>query len=161
MPLRNFNPKLTDEAQEAISEAFDAMSDWHAEMASTSEKNSKKVIAKMAAAARAQGWPDEIVGAIGAQMQGISKMQLEMMDRIVDAWKEQIKSPNPMANFPLAMMSKLQAWPGLPSQVTWPTTESFSQLSANPTQFWMQMGEQWQKNWAQAMTFWANSGKAK
>jgi hypothetical protein len=29
----------------------------------------------------------------------------------------------------------------------------------NPMQFWMQLAEQWQKAWADAMAFWAKAGK--
>lgn len=157
MPLRNFNPKLTDEARQAVSEAFDAISSWHTEMASTSEKVTEKV----ANAARALGWPEQIVGAVSTQVQGVTKMQIQMMDHFMDAWQEQIKSPNPMANFPAVMMSKLQSWPGLPSAANWPGAEAFEKMSANPIELWRQMGEEWQKNWAQAMTFWAEAGMPK
>jgi hypothetical protein len=30
----------------------------------------------------------------------------------MDAWEEQIKSPNPMTASPAAMMDKLKSWPG-------------------------------------------------
>lgn len=58
---RNFNPMsaagLSDEARKAVTAAFDAMSTWRSETASNSEKNSERVIEKMAAAARVLGWP--------------------------------------------------------------------------------------------------------
>jgi len=38
MPLRDFNPKLSDEAREAISAAFDAIAECHNEVAASSEK---------------------------------------------------------------------------------------------------------------------------
>jgi hypothetical protein len=65
----------------------------------------------MAAAARALGWPEHIVDATRAQLQSITKMQIQMMDQMMDAWEEQIKSPNPMT-VPSAMLSKLKvlAW---------------------------------------------------
>ena len=57
---RNFNPMsvpgLSEEARNAVNAAFDAMSAWRTETAQSSEKNSEKVIEKMAAAARALGW---------------------------------------------------------------------------------------------------------
>ena len=157
MPLRNFNPKLTKEAREAVSEAFDAVAEWHTEMAA----GSNNVFKKMAIAARALGWPDYVVNAIIAQVQGITQVQIQLTSHILDAWQEQIKSPNPMAHFPTAMMSKLQSWPGLSSTFEWPTLEVFGDLSRNPAQFWMQMGEQWQKSWAQAMPAWAELALSK
>ena len=58
---RNFNPMwapgLSEEARKAVNAAFDAMSTWRIETAKNSEKNSEQVIEKMAAAARALGWP--------------------------------------------------------------------------------------------------------
>src|SRR5262245_8477398 len=72
------------------------MSTWRIETAKNSEKNSEQVIEKMAAAARALGWPEQIVDAARAQMQSITKMQIQTMDHMMDAWEEQIKSPNPM-----------------------------------------------------------------
>jgi hypothetical protein len=32
-------------------------------------------------------------------------------------------------------------------------------MAINPVQFWIQLGEQWQKPWADAMTIWAKGGK--
>ena len=67
---RNFNPMsvtgLSDEARKAVNAAFDAMSTWRIETAKNSEKNSEQVIEKMAAAARALGWPEQIVDATRA-----------------------------------------------------------------------------------------------
>jgi hypothetical protein len=31
--------------------------------------------------------------------------------------------------------------------------------AANPFQFWIQLAEQWQKAWADAMAFWVKAGK--
>jgi hypothetical protein len=64
---RNFNsmsvPGLSDEARQAVNAAFDAMSAWRIDTAKSNEKNSEQVIEKMAAAARALGWPEQIVDA--------------------------------------------------------------------------------------------------
>jgi acyl-CoA reductase-like NAD-dependent aldehyde dehydrogenase len=50
MPLRDFNPKLSDEAREAVSAAFDATAECHNEAAASREK----VVAKIAQAVRAR-----------------------------------------------------------------------------------------------------------
>jgi hypothetical protein len=75
---RSFNsmsvPGLSDEARQAVNAAFDAMSAWRIETAKSNEKNSEQVIEKMAAAARALGWPEQIVDATRAQLQSITKM---------------------------------------------------------------------------------------
>jgi hypothetical protein len=154
---RNFNPMLalglSDEARKAVNAAFDAMSTWRIETANNSEKNSKQVIEKMAAAARALGWPEQIVDATRTQLQNVTKMQIQMMDHVMDAWEEQIKSPNPMTA-PSAMLS-----PSVSSAGTWPNADPPSLAAMNPMQFWIQLAEQWQKAWADGMAFWAKAGK--
>jgi hypothetical protein len=158
---RTFDPMsaigLSDEARKAVNAAFDAMSNWRTETAKSSEKNSEQVIEKMAAAARALGWPAEIVDAIGAQMQGITKLQIQTMDHIMDAWEEQIKTPNPQT--PAAMLSKLKSWPGFGPAGSWPSADLSQHGAMNPLQIWMQLAEQWQKASVDAMGFWAKGGR--
>ena len=142
---------LSDEARRALNAAFDAMSTWRIETARNSEKNSEQVIEKMAAAAQALGWPNEIVDGIRAQIQGITRMQIQMMDHIMDAWEEQIKSPNPMGSFPSAMLSKLNSLSpagGRPDGTA----------AMNPFQFWIQIAEQWQRASTDAMASWTKAG---
>ena len=111
---RNLNstavPGLSDEAREAVNAAFDAMSTWRVEAAKRNEKHSQEVIEKMAVAARALGWPEQIVDATRAQLQSITKLQIQVLDNLMDVWEEQIKSPNPMTASS-AMLSKLKSWP--------------------------------------------------
>jgi hypothetical protein len=121
-------------------------------------KNSEQAIEKMAAAARALGWPEQIVDATRAQMQNITKMQIQMMDHMMDAWEEQIKSPNPMAASPSAMLSKLKSLPSFGPAGSWPNAGAVQMATMNPLQFYMQFAEQWQKACADAMAFWAKSG---
>jgi hypothetical protein len=60
-----------------VNAAFDAMSAWRIDIANSNEKNSVQAIEKMAAA-RALGWPEQIVDATRAQLQSITKMQIGM-----------------------------------------------------------------------------------
>jgi hypothetical protein len=154
---RAFNPMsvsgLSEEARKAVKAAFDAMSAWRVEIVKSSEKNTEQVIEKIAAAAEALGWPEQIVEATTAQIQSISKMQIQTMDRIMDAWEEQIKSPNLMTGPSSTMLSKLMSSPGFSSAGTWPGLGA-QPAAANPMQFWMQVAEQWQKGWAEAVALW-------
>jgi len=156
---RNFNPtwapRLSHEARKAVNDAFDAMSAWRIEAAKNNERNSEQVIEKLAAAARALGWPEQIVGATRAQMQGITKMQIHTMDQMMDAWEEQIRSPNPMAGSP--MLSKLTSLPGASPAGSWPSANALG--ATNPMEFWMQWAEQWQKAWTDAMALWSKAGQ--
>ena len=70
-------PGLSNDAREAVNAALKAMSAWRNETADTSQKNSKQVIEKMATAAAALGWPEQIVDAARAQMQTITEMQIK------------------------------------------------------------------------------------
>ncbi len=130
MPLRDVNPKLSDEAREAISAAFDAIAECHSEVAASSEK----VVTKIAQAARVLGWPDQVVSGMINHMQSVTKMQIQMMDRTMEVWREQIKS-----------------WPNRVSPDNWLDAEAFKAMSVNTARFWTRMGEQWQKDWAQMM----------
>jgi hypothetical protein len=86
---RSFNPMsvpgLPQEGREAVNAALKAMSAWRNETAENNEKNSRKVIEKMAAAAAALGWPQQVVDAARAQMQTITDMQIKTMDHMMDA----------------------------------------------------------------------------
>src|SRR6266513_3838595 len=86
----------------------------------------------------------------GAQLQSITKMQIQMIDQMMDIWEEQIKSPNPMTASS-AMLSKLKALPGALPAGTWPNADAFARAAINPMQFWVQFAEQWQKAWTDAM----------
>ena len=152
-------PELSIEAREAVNEALKAMSTWRNEIAETSQKNGKRVIEKMAAAASALGWPEQIVDAARAQLQSIAEMQIKTMDHMMDAWEAQIKLPNPMTASPSEMLSKLKTLPGFTATASWPSAEAFQKAAANPLQLWMQLAEQWQKSWADTMTYWGKVGK--
>jgi len=68
--------KSPDEARKAVKAAFDAMSTWQTEVTNSSQKNLERVIDKVAAAAEALGWPDEIADAVRTQMQATAAKSL-------------------------------------------------------------------------------------
>ena len=117
-------PGLSNEARDAVNAAFDAMSTWRTETVNNSEKNLEQVIEKMAAAARALGWPEQIVDATRSQMQTVTKTQIQVMDQMMDAWEEQIKSPNPSA-----MLSKLNSLSGFGPGASWPNLGDVSTMN--------------------------------
>ena len=148
---RNFDPMLisglSNKAREAVKDAFEAMSDWRTEAVDDSERNTKRVIEKMAAAAAALGWPEQVVDAAREQMQRMVEIQISTIDRMMDAWEEQLK--NPLTASSSTSLPKLTASPDFSSAVT------------NPVQLWMQSVEQWQKLWTRSMTaFLSQDGQA-
>ena len=147
---RNFDQMLTaqlsDDAREAVNAAFEAMSTWRNEIVN-SEKNSEQVIEKMAEAARELGWPEPIVDATRMQMEAITKMQIQTMDRMMDTWEEQIKSPNSSST----MLSKLTSLPNFEPVGSLPNSANPQMAALNGFELYMQVAQQWQKTWADAM----------
>jgi len=158
---RSFNPMsipgLSNKARDAVNAALDAMSTWRNEAADTGEKNGKQVVAKLAEAAKALGWPEQVVDAVRTQIQSVTELQIKTMDQIVDVWEEQLKLPDPTSAPASAMLSRLKSMPGLGSAM--PGAGNLQM--ANPMQVWMQFLQQSQKSWADAMATWTKSGNAK
>lgn len=161
---RSFNPMtipgLSSKAREAVNAALDAMTAWRNEAAESNEKNIKQVIEKMAAAAAALGWPEQVVEAARVQIQYITDMQIQTMDQVMDAWEEQLKQPNAATASPSAMLSKLKSLPGFGAAGSWPNADAFQMAATNPMAFWMQCAQQWQKSWADAMAPWISGATA-
>jgi hypothetical protein len=109
----------------------------------------------MAAAARALGWPERIVDVTREQMQSITKMQIQTMDQMMDAWEEQIKSPSPSAHG--AEAKSLSSFSPADSSLN---AGNFPMATVNPLQLYMQFAEQWQKTWANATAFWSKGGRS-
>jgi len=139
-----------------VKAALEAMSDWRSEAAEGSEKNIKRVINKMAAAAEELGWPEQIVDTARTQLQNLAEMQIKTMDQMVDAWEEQLKLPNPASA--TAMLSKLKSSSGTPG--SFPGADAFQMGMTTPLQFWMSFAGQWQKAWTDMMTTWTKAGKS-
>ena len=82
---------------------------WRNETAHASGKSGQQVVEKMAVAAKALGWPEQVVDAARAQIQTVTEIQIKTMDQIMDAWEEQLKLPNPIDAS--TMMNKLKSMP--------------------------------------------------
>jgi hypothetical protein len=148
-------PQLANDVRDAVNGALKAMSTWRNEISETNERNGKRVIEKMSEAATMLGWPAQIVDAASTQMQHLAEMQISAMDHLMNTWEEQLKLPNPKAASPSAMLSKLKSSPAFTG--AWPGGLDFQNAAANPLQLWMQLGEQWQKSWADAMSVWSTT----
>jgi hypothetical protein len=146
-------PGLSAAARKAVNAVFDAMSTWRSETANTSEKNIEQVIEKVAAAGHALGWPEPVVDATRVQMQNITKMQIQMMDHMMDTWEEQLRSPNPSA-----MLSKMKSLRSFGPAGSWPGPDASATLAFNPFQAYMQFLQEWQKAWTIATGSWSKAG---
>ena len=152
------------ETRKSINAAFDAMSEWRDEMTASTERYSTRVFDKMGSAAKAMGWPEEIVATTKDQMLQASRLQSQMIDQVMDAWQAQLKNPNPLAmqeNI-LSQMTRGGMFPGMMPGMGFdmsklPGMAGMGGMAASPVQFWMQTAEMWQKSWAQAMQLWMSS----
>lgn len=146
---------VSEEVQSALTSAFEAMCDWRQEAANQAERHGNRVFDKMGAAAKAMGWPAELVDMTRNQMQQASKMQIQVLDQVMDAWEQQVKNPGTALQMPGAAVSPFQfpnfGMPGMPDMKNMP---DFASMPTAPLQFWMQAAEMWQKNWQQALSSW-------
>ena len=148
-------PGLSHRAREAVNATFDAMSTWRSEIADSSEKNSKRVIEKMAAAAAELGWPEQVVDAARTQLQNLTEAQIKTMNQVMDAWEEQLKFSDPGSAS--AALNKLKSASGSPG--IWPA-DALQLGVTTPLQFWMSFAGQWQKSWTDMMTSWTNGQRS-
>mgnify|MGYP000983964028 CR=1 FL=1 len=165
---------MSEDARKAMNAAFDALSEWRNEMAGVAERNSSTVFDKMGAAAKAVGWPADFVDMTRQQMQQASKVQLQLMDQIMDVWESQMKQPGSPFKVPdafkglgLGFQNPFAAgmtggFPGFGGSTGFPMFPGFdaANMPANPMQFWMQAAEMWQKNWQQAFSHWMEMQEA-
>ncbi|MGL4396219.1 MAG: hypothetical protein ACRCS9_06755 [Hyphomicrobium sp.] len=178
-PLSGAATDLGEETRKAVSAAFDAMADWRNDLAAQGAKNTDAVFDKMATAAKALGWPTEFVEMSRKQMEGASKMQMQLMDQVMDVWEQQLTAPGSALKMPSFATDAMKAIPGMPDFTAaspfpgmptfpgmpqFPGMPNFGDMSAlsggmgaNPFQFWMQAAQMWQKSWQQAMQSWMDA----
>lgn len=146
-----FGQGFDADTRKAFTAVFDAMSTWREDLAQLTERNADQVFDKMSAAAKKVGWPEDLVDATRQQLQQASKLQLGMIDQMMDAWQQQVKSPGEGFN-PTEFMQRMSGGSNPFAAGGFP---NFTSLPAgNPMQFWMQAADMWQKSWANAMQTW-------
>ncbi len=152
--------KLGEDTKKAVTQAFDAMTNWRTELAEMSEKNSNAVFDKMAEAAKSLGWPTDFVELSRKQMQSASKLQLQAVDQVMDVWEKQVKAINTTGQYP--NFASFPNFPNVPgfgagpqfpgAGAGFPGMPDFTSGATNPVQFWLQAAEMWQKGWQQAIS---------
>lgn len=153
--------KLGEDARKSVSQAFTAMEKWRGQLNDMGEKNSDAVFDKLTEAAKTLGWPTEYLEMSRNQVQQASKLQVQIVDQMMEAWEKNLTAlgKGGQANFP--------AFPAFPNMPTFPGfsppaaggASPFGDLSAGPMmplQLWMQAAEAWQKSWQQAMSTWTD-----
>ena len=146
-PNSRVTQSLPREAREAVKAVFDALSEWRDEVGASTERYNERVRDKMPAAARALGWPKELVDASLTHLAQASKTQIQMIDQLMDTWEKQLSAPTSDR-----FLAQLNKFPGA----------GFGAMPmSSPLDLWMQTAEMWQRNWASALSMWTNSGPAR
>ena len=134
-------PGITKEMREGIVAAFDALSNWRDEIETANERCLGKVLDQTCSVARLMGWPEQSIKATREFLQSSSKMQVEMIDQIMDGWKQQLKSSTAPMAIPHSFAGQLRGQ----SASTPMTMPDFSPFA--PWTFWLQAAEMWQRTW--------------
>jgi hypothetical protein len=132
---------LNGEARQAVMDAFNAVSQWRNAIALASDRYLTKVIDRVVAAQRAQGWPNSVAAATREHLLRASKIQPQMIDQLIDDWEHQLNSkatsPDPstlrMTPDPMSEMMRL------------------GELTLTPFKIWLNAAEALQRAWAEVM----------
>jgi hypothetical protein len=140
--IRNFT-WLNGEARQAVMDAFNAVSQWRDEISRVNDRYLTNVLDQVAAAQRAQGWPNSVTVATREHLLQASKVHTQMIDQLMADWEQQLKSrgaaPDPstsrrpsVAN-PVAEMMRL------------------GEMTLTPFKIWLNAAKAWQRSWAEVL----------
>ena len=140
--IRNFT-WLSGEARQALMDAFSAVSQWREEIASANDRCLTKVLDQVAAAQRAQGWPNSVTVATREHLLKASKLQTQMIDQLMAEWEQQLKSKGAS---PDGSVLRTASVPDPLSEMM-----RLSQMTLTPFKLWLSAAEAWQRSWADAV----------
>src|SRR5262245_17191868 len=134
---------LNGEARQAVMDAFSAISQWRDEISQANDRYLIKVIDQVAAAQRAQGWPNSVTVATRQHLLRASKVQTQMIDQLMGDWEHQLKSKS---TSPDPSMLHL-------TSTTDPMSEMMrlGEMTLTPFKIWLNAAEAWQRTWVEAM----------
>jgi hypothetical protein len=87
------------------------VSDWREEITGANERCLPKLLDQMTTIQRAVRWPEHWNAAAREHLVKASKMQTQMIDQIMDAWEQQLKSPSALKWAAMLPMPALSASP--------------------------------------------------
>lgn len=137
--------------RKAFAAVVDALAEWREEFGETAERHSEAVTERIADAARAVGWPEEVVEASRTHLTQMRKFQVQMLDQFIGAWQQQLKAPA-AAEFVSALRgvgAGLQSAPAI------------SDLASKPFELWMQAALAWQRNLASVWSLWGSGDRTR
>jgi hypothetical protein len=139
---------LSNEARQAVGEAFDALELWRNEVRAANERCLTKVFDQVANAHRVLGWPEQATSAAKEHFLKASGIQSQMIEQAMELWQQQLKAQNWRSGVPGTFQAPT------PSQFTLPTSEMmrFGEVTLNPFVLWIEAAQAWQRAWISAMS---------
>ena len=135
-------PGLTKEMRDGVAATFDALSNWRDEIETVNERCLDKVLDQTSRVARSMGWPEQAIRRTREHLESISKMQVEMIDKLTDGWKQQLASGTTPMAIPRSFSEQI---PGFSAPTVFGAMPELNPLA--PWAFWLQAAEMWQRTW--------------
>lgn len=149
--IRNL-PSLNTDARQALIGAFSALAHWRDEIFSVNERCLTKALDEMGTAQRALGWPDHVIVSVKDHLLKASKIQTHMIDQVMDAWEQRLKSPYAPAGVPETFKLQMPSIGGVPFADPLSGMTHLTEMTLAPFRLWMQAAELWQRSWTAAMS---------
>ena len=140
--IRNFT-WLNGEARHAVMDAFNAVSQWRDEISRANDRYLTDVLDQVAAAQRAQGWPNSVTVATREHLLQASKVQTQMIDQLMADWEQQLKSRG------AALDPSMSRRPSVANPVA--EMMRLGEMTLTPFKIWLNAAEAWQRSWAEAL----------
>jgi hypothetical protein len=139
---------LSNEARQAVAEAFDALELWRNEVHAANERCLTKVFDQVTNAHRALGWPEQATSAAKEHFLKASSIQSQMIEQSMELWQQQLKAQNWRSGVPGTFQ------PPTPSQFTPPTSDMmrFGETALTPFMLWIEAAQAWQRAWLSTMS---------
>ena len=135
-------PGMTKEMRESVVAAFNTLANWRDEIETANERCLGKVLDQTSTVARSLGWPEQAIQTTRQFLEKTSKTQVEMIDQIMDGWKQQLKSATAPMAIPRAFAGQMPGQASSMFPVNMPEFNPFA-----PWTFWLQAAEMWQRTW--------------
>lgn len=130
---------MSKEMRERLVAAFETLSGWRNELEAVNGRYLSKALDQTEALARSMGWPDHAMKATREYLELSSKTQTRAIDQMMDAWRQQLKSPSAPPAVP----------PSFAGLSPWASSlgNGVEMNAFAPWTFWWQAAEMWQRAW--------------
>ena len=145
---------LSEESRAAAIGVFDALTDWRDALSAVNERCLARVLDRVTAAQRSIGWPEHVSDAARDGILQASKAQTQIVDQIIEAWEQQLRSSGETSMLPHSFMYQMPGLSGSPLAQTTPELVRLGEMSMAPLRVWMQAANMWQRDWARLMSMW-------